>query len=94
MRKAIFIFLSPFSRMASGCPNNCTHRPALAANICRGCRESVCYASLDYAAQFGFEPQSDWTQSQYLLEPRGELEEPYQLIFGVGFTLSAYADRA
>jgi hypothetical protein len=40
------------------------------------------YASLDYAAQFGFEPQSDWTQSQYLLEPRGELEEPYQLTFG------------
>jgi hypothetical protein len=40
------------------------------------------YASLDYAAQFGFQPQSDWTQSQYLLEPRGELEEPYQLTFG------------
>src|SRR6266699_921488 len=40
------------------------------------------YASLDYAAQFGFEPQSDWTQSQYLLQPRGELEEPYELPCG------------
>ena len=40
------------------------------------------YASIDYAAQFGFEPQSDWAQSQYLLQPRGELEEPYQLPFG------------
>lgn len=40
------------------------------------------YASIDYAGQFGFQPQSDWTQSQYLLEPRGELEEPYQLTFG------------
>src|SRR5205809_2862715 len=40
------------------------------------------YASIDYAAQFGFEPQSDWAQSQYLLQPRGELEEPYQLSFG------------
>lgn len=40
------------------------------------------YASIDYAAQFGFKPQSDWAQSQYLLQPRGELEEPYQLTFG------------
>lgn len=40
------------------------------------------YASIDYAAQFGFQPQSDWAQSQYMLEPRGELEEPYQLTFG------------
>ena len=40
------------------------------------------YASIDYAAQFGFQPQSDWAQSQYVLEPRGELEESYQLTFG------------
>jgi hypothetical protein len=40
------------------------------------------YAARDYAAQFGFQPQSDWAQSQYVLEPRGELEEPYQLTFG------------
>jgi hypothetical protein len=40
------------------------------------------YESIDYAAQFGFEPQSDWAQSQYVLETRGELEEPYELTFG------------
>ena len=40
------------------------------------------YEAIDYAAQFGFEPQSDWAQSQYVLEPRGELEEPYKLTFG------------
>src|SRR5437763_8104226 len=40
------------------------------------------YEAIDYAAQFGFEPQSDWAQSQYVLEPRGELEESYKLTFG------------
>ena len=40
------------------------------------------YEGIDYAAQFGFEPQSDWAQSQYVLEPRGTLEEPYDLTFG------------
>jgi hypothetical protein len=40
------------------------------------------YAAIDYATQFGFQPQSDWAQSQYVLELRGELEEPYQLTFG------------
>jgi hypothetical protein len=40
------------------------------------------YASIDYAAQYGFQPQSDWAQSQYVLEPRGELEESYKLKFG------------
>lgn len=40
------------------------------------------YASIDYAAQFGFQPQSDWRQTQYILEPRGDLEEPYNLTFG------------
>src|SRR5256712_12765744 len=40
------------------------------------------YASIDYAAQFGFQPQKDFALSQYLLAPRGELEEPYHLTFG------------
>ena len=40
------------------------------------------YQSIDYAAQFGFEPEKDFASSQYLLVPRGELEEPYQLTFG------------
>ena len=40
------------------------------------------YEGIDYAAQFDFQPQSDWAQSQYVLEPRGELEEPYKLTFG------------
>jgi hypothetical protein len=40
------------------------------------------YASIDYARQFGFEPDKDFALSQYLLLPRGELEEPYQLTFG------------
>ena len=40
------------------------------------------YESIEYAAQFGFEPEKDFALSQYLLAPRGELEEPYQLAFG------------
>jgi hypothetical protein len=40
------------------------------------------YASIEYAAQFGFEPNKDFALSQYLLAPRGELAEPYQLTFG------------
>jgi hypothetical protein len=40
------------------------------------------YASIEYAAQFGFQPERDFALSQYLLAPRGELEEPYQLTFG------------
>ena len=40
------------------------------------------YASIDYAAQFGFEPQRDFATSQYVLAPRGELKEPYKLKFG------------
>ncbi len=40
------------------------------------------YQSIEYAEQFGFEPQRDFALSQYLLEPRGELEEPYDLTFG------------
>jgi hypothetical protein len=40
------------------------------------------YQAIDYAARFGFEPQSDWAQSQYILEPRGQLKERYKLKFG------------
>ncbi len=40
------------------------------------------YQSIEYAEQFGFEPQKDFALSQYLLAPRGELEEPYDLTFG------------
>lgn len=40
------------------------------------------YASIEYAARFGFQPDKDFALSQYLLAPRGELEEPYHLTFG------------
>jgi hypothetical protein len=40
------------------------------------------YASIDYAAQFGFTPERDFAISQYLLAPRGELAETYKLTFG------------
>ncbi len=40
------------------------------------------YESIDYAAQFGFEPEKDFASSQFLLAPRGELKEPYKLTFG------------
>ncbi len=40
------------------------------------------YASIEYAAQFGFEPEKDFALTQNLLAPRGELKEPYQLTFG------------
>ena len=40
------------------------------------------YGSIEYAAQFGFTPQKDFALSQYVLAPRGELEEPYHLTFG------------
>ena len=40
------------------------------------------YGSIDFAERFGFKPQKDFALSQYLLTPRGELDEPYQLTFG------------
>src|SRR6266567_969928 len=40
------------------------------------------YEAIDYAAQFGFQPEKDFAISQYMLAPRGELEEPYHLTFG------------
>jgi hypothetical protein len=44
--------------------------------------QQMIYQSIEYAEQFGFEPEKDFAVSQYLLAPRGELEEPYQLTFG------------
>ncbi|HEY0753962.1 MAG TPA: hypothetical protein VGD98_08390 [Ktedonobacteraceae bacterium] len=40
------------------------------------------YASIDYAAQFGFEPERDFALTKNILIPRGELPEPYKLTFG------------
>jgi hypothetical protein len=40
------------------------------------------YGSIDYAARYGFSPHKDFELTQYLLAPRGELAEPYQLTFG------------
>ena len=40
------------------------------------------YDSIDYAAQFGFEPQKDFELSQYMLPPRGEFKASYKLKFG------------
>jgi hypothetical protein len=42
----------------------------------------IVYQAIDYAAQFGFKPQKDFKMSQYVLEERGTLEEPYNLTFG------------
>ena len=44
--------------------------------------QQMIYQSIEYAEQFGFEPEKDFALSQYLLTPRGELEEPYDLTFG------------
>ena len=40
------------------------------------------YQSIDYAHQFGFEPEKDFALYQDVLEPRGELDEPYNITFG------------
>jgi hypothetical protein len=44
--------------------------------------QQMIYASIEYAAQFGFNPQKDFNQSQYLLTPRGELPETMPITFG------------
>ena len=44
--------------------------------------QQMIYQSIEYAEHFGFEPEKDFAISQYLLTPRGELEEPYDLTFG------------
>jgi hypothetical protein len=46
--------------------------------------QQMIYASIEYAEKFGFAPQRDFNQSQYLLTPRGELPEPYHISFGRG----------
>jgi hypothetical protein len=40
------------------------------------------YASIDYAAQFGFQSHKDFALTRYMLKPHGELDEPYELTFG------------
>ena len=40
------------------------------------------YASIEYAQQFGFSPEKDFALNQHILEPRGELDEPYNITFG------------
>lgn len=40
------------------------------------------YQAIDYADQFGFQPEADFALTQHILVPRGELEEPYTLTFG------------
>jgi hypothetical protein len=40
------------------------------------------YASIEYAAQFGFTPEKDFSLTEYILAPRGEFPETYELEFG------------
>jgi hypothetical protein len=40
------------------------------------------YAAIEYAAQFGFQPDADFALTQNMLEPRGELAEAEHLTFG------------
>lgn len=40
------------------------------------------YQAIDYAQQFGFTPEKDFAVNQLVLEPRGELKEPYDITFG------------
>lgn len=40
------------------------------------------YQSIDYAQQFGFSPEKDFALNQYILEPRGVVDEPYNITFG------------
>ena len=40
------------------------------------------YAAIEYAQQFGFQPESDFALTQHILAPRGELAETHQLTFG------------
>ncbi|MBN2306177.1 MAG: hypothetical protein JXQ72_16965 [Anaerolineae bacterium] len=58
---------------STGSPEECP--PELA--------HQIIYQSIDYAAQFDLEPlDKDFRLSQYVLAPRGTLEEPYHLTFG------------
>ena len=40
------------------------------------------YQAIDYVQQFGFSPERDFALNQYILEPRGVLDEPYNITFG------------
>lgn len=40
------------------------------------------YAAIDYAAQWGFSPHSDFEKGKYILAPRGTFDEPYHFTFG------------
>ena len=42
----------------------------------------VIYGAIDYAAQFGFRPQKDFSLSKYILEERGTLPERQPVEFG------------
>ncbi|GCF08577.1 hypothetical protein [Dictyobacter arantiisoli] len=44
--------------------------------------QQMIYGAIAYADQFGFSPDNDFNLSQFLLTPRGELPEPYQIEFG------------
>lgn len=44
--------------------------------------QQMIYAAIDYAAKFGFVPNRDFQQSQYLLTLRGELPETNKITFG------------
>jgi hypothetical protein len=55
------------------------------------------YASIEYAARFGFQPDADFALTQYVLAPRGQLAEPYRLTFGrkgKPFFVAGPADQA
>ncbi len=40
------------------------------------------YGAIEYAAKFGFSPEHGFELTQYILAPRGELEEPYDISYG------------
>jgi hypothetical protein len=42
----------------------------------------IIYGAIGYAAKFGFTPEKDFSLTQHILAPRGELEEPYEIAYG------------
>jgi len=42
----------------------------------------IIYGAIDYARRFGFPPQADFKLSQYVLEPREEVEPCEPIVFG------------
>jgi len=68
-----------------------SYRREIRDRVFRGAKAKDCpvelahqmiYASIDYAAQFGFQPEKDFAFNQYMLAERGELKEPYKITFG------------